>query len=79
MIDRIHDGLFREDLYYFLNTLEIKVPSLKERPEDIEPLVNHYLNEGKELSEQKSFSPGAMKKLLAYQRARKCPRAKKYC
>ena len=71
MIDRIHDGLFREDLYYFLNTLEIKVPSLKNRPEDIEPLVNHYLNEGKELSEQKSFSRSD-EKAFSLSTARKC-------
>jgi len=67
MIERIHDGLFREDLYYFLNTLEVDAPALRDREGDIQLLVNHYLNEEKNLSEQKSFSPGAMKKLISYQ------------
>jgi Nif-specific regulatory protein len=67
MVERIHDGLFREDLYYFLNTLEVDVPALRNRDGDIQLLVNHYLNEEKDLTEQKSFSPGAIKKLINYQ------------
>lgn len=39
----IHDGLFRQDLYYRLNTLEFRVPALRERPEDILPLVRFFL------------------------------------
>ena len=35
LTDRIKRGKFREDLYYRLNTIHIKVPSLRERPEDI--------------------------------------------
>jgi DNA-binding NtrC family response regulator len=35
---------FREDLYYRLNIVNIKIPSLKERKEDIPILVNHFLN-----------------------------------
>ena len=39
----IAQGLFRQDLYYRLNTLEFRVPALRERPEDILPLANYYL------------------------------------
>ena len=40
--DRVLKGKFREDLYYRLNTVLIKVPSLKERPEDIHVLFRKF-------------------------------------
>lgn len=39
----IRQGLFRLDLYYRLNTLEFRIPPLRERPEDIAPLTEHFL------------------------------------
>lgn len=39
----IEEGEFRRDLYYRLNTVILKVPALRERPEDIEPLATHFL------------------------------------
>ncbi len=41
----IQKGLFREDLYYRLNTINIHIPPLRERPEDVIPLANHFLNQ----------------------------------
>ena len=39
----IRDGRFREDLYYRLNVIEVPLPSLRDRKEDIEPLALHFL------------------------------------
>jgi len=43
LVDRMAAGAFREDLYYRLNVIHIPVPPLRERPEDIAPLVDHFL------------------------------------
>ncbi len=39
----VAEGRFREDLMYRLNVIEVKVPSLRERPEDVLPLVRRFL------------------------------------
>ena len=41
----IHEGLFRPELYYRLNVVSIDLPPLRERPEDVEHLVDHFLHE----------------------------------
>ncbi|WP_114571670.1 sigma-54 interaction domain-containing protein [Exiguobacterium flavidum] len=41
--DKIAKSEFREDLYYRINRLPIHIPALRERPDDIEPLVTHLL------------------------------------
>jgi two-component system nitrogen regulation response regulator GlnG len=39
----VSEGKFRHDLYYRLNVFQVHLPPLRERPEDIEPLANHFL------------------------------------
>ncbi len=41
--DAVHEGRFREDLYYRINVVPIEIPPLRDRPEDVPPLLNHFL------------------------------------
>ena len=44
LLAAIQKGLFREDLYYRLNVIEVRIPPLRRRPEDIVPLAEHFLH-----------------------------------
>lgn len=58
---------FRADLYYRLNVIPAFIPPLRERPSDIEPLVEHFLNRYcKKYGREKSFAPDVMDKLKMY-------------
>ena len=41
----VESGTFRRDLYYRLNVATVRIPSLRDRPEDIRPLAEHFLNQ----------------------------------
>jgi len=61
-------GVFREDLYYRISVFSIQVPSLRERPEDIPALVDHFVARyGVELSSPvKGVERSAMEKIVMY-------------
>jgi len=61
----MRDGNFREDLYYRLDVLELQMPTLAERREDIPVLVVHKLEElASSAGAAKRFSPGAVELLM---------------
>jgi two-component system nitrogen regulation response regulator GlnG len=64
---RVKQGLFREDLFHRLNVIRLRLPPLRERPEDIAPLARHFLaKSARELGvEAKRLSEAALKYLSA--------------
>src|SRR5262249_24858661 len=63
----VAQGAFREDLYYRVRVFPIRIPSLRERPEDIGPLVDHFLTElPRELGKKPmALHPAARERLFA--------------
>jgi DNA-binding NtrC family response regulator len=73
--DRIAEGAFREDLYYRLDVISVVVPPLREHPEDIPVLVDHFIQRAARLVAKQQngqafhvpiISPEAMAALIAY-------------
>ena len=60
----MQQGLFREDLFYRLNVVPLRLPPLRERTEDIGPLVNHFLKQASAGGlPAKRFTPDAVRAL----------------
>jgi transcriptional regulator with GAF, ATPase, and Fis domain len=62
-----HQGQFREDLLFRLNVIPISIPPLRERPEDVAPLVQHFVaKQEARLGREVRFDTGALDLLVSY-------------
>jgi len=68
LVDMVKDKRFREDLYYRLNVITVRVPPLRERHEDIRVLAQHYLRvyAAKNGRKLEGFSNEALERLESY-------------
>jgi two-component system response regulator GlrR len=66
--DEVKKGLFRHDLYYRIRVIPIQLPPLRERKEDIQPLVDHFLKKYNDRMKKaiKGVTPEAMRKLMLH-------------
>lgn len=65
----VKDGSFREDLYYRLNVINLNVPPLRDRKDDIPLLISRFLDDyaQESQSERKHIAPACMEKLLSHE------------
>ncbi|HEY3279969.1 MAG TPA: sigma-54 dependent transcriptional regulator [Gemmatimonadales bacterium] len=67
LTNAVRQGQFREDLWFRLNVLPIQIPPLRDRPEDVPPLVRHFADRcGARLGRPVRFDAGALQLLAAY-------------
>jgi two-component system response regulator AtoC len=66
--EEVAHGRFRDDLYYRLNVVELQLPALRERTEDVEPLAGHFLRKiaAREGRSVPSLAPEALEVLQGY-------------
>ena len=63
----IHQGLFREDLFYRLNVVPMRLPALRERAEDVPDLVRHFFRQGeREGLQAKRIAPAGIELMKRY-------------
>jgi len=62
----VASGAFREDLYYRIHVISLHIPPLRERPGDIELLVDHFLAKHRRSAGARRLSPACMARLLSY-------------
>ncbi len=72
--EMVASGTFREDLYYRLNVVNIKIPPLRDRPDDIPGLVNHFIKKycTSMSRDMISIDPAAMKHLESFEYPGQC-------
>ena len=68
LLHEVKEQNFREDLYYRLNVIPVTIPPLRNRQDDLIPLISHFIDYFSELHavEHKNLSKPALKALLAY-------------
>jgi len=67
--EQVKQGLFREDLFYRIHVIPIHLPSLREKKEDIPPLVEHFLKKfNRQMKKEiKGLTPTAMQRLMLHE------------
>lgn len=60
----VSDGRFRSDLFHRLNVIPVRVPAVRDRPEDIEPLVRHFIQKHQSLTAEPCVATGEFSEAL---------------